>query len=59
MASSEPKDEIEENVPENIGVEEVRISPNQIFHGVYQQEQNINRRTSRTSPTASEVNFSL
>ena len=40
---------------DNISVEGVRISPNQIPHGVYQEQSN-NRRT---SPTASEVNFVL
>ena len=58
IASSEPKEEEVENNnnPTNISVEGIRISPNQIPHGIYRQEQNENRRT---SPSASEINFSL
>ena len=56
VASSEPREDIEVNLPTNISVEGIRIFPNQIPQGIYQQEQNRNRRT---SPSASEINFSL
>ena len=47
--------ESRDNDDDNISVKGIRISPNQIPHGVYQKQSNIRR----TSPTASEVNFSL
>ena len=44
-------EDIEDKIPETINVEGIRISPNQILHGVYKQEQNMNKRTFRNSLT--------
>ena len=47
---SEPREEIDENIL----VEGIKISSNQMPHGIYQEQSNM-----RTSLTASEITYSL